>query len=133
MINYEELLMKAKEMTEFSYCPYSKFAVGACVLYESGKTYGGCNVENSSYGLSLCAERNAISSAIASGEKTNPIAIAIVSPNKKMCLPCGACRQWFCEFQKRDNDIEVILEDENGNPKIFKSSELLPHGFDLIQ
>ena len=132
MINYEELLKKAKEMTKFSYCPYSKFAVGACVLYESGHSYCGCNVENSSYGLSLCAERNAISNAIASGEKTAPVAIAIVSSNKKLCQPCGACRQWFCEFQKRKQDIEIVLENENGQPKIYKSSELLPHGFDLI-
>ena len=133
MINYNELLEKAKQMTEYSYCPYSKFAVGACILYESGKTYGGCNVENASYGLSLCAERNAISSAIAQGEKSLPKAIAIVSPNKKLCQPCGACRQWLCEFQSKDKDIEIILEDENGNPKIFKSSELLPFGFDLIK
>lgn len=133
MIHYEELLSKAKEMTNYSYCPYSKFAVGACVLYESGKIYCGCNVENSSYGLSLCAERNAISNAIACGEHSYPVAIAIVSPNKKLCQPCGACRQWFCEFQNRDKDIEIVLEDENGLPKVFKSSELLPHGFDLIR
>ncbi len=133
MINYEDLISKAKEMTKYSYAPYSKFAVGACVLYESGNEYGGCNVENASYGLALCAERNAISTAIAQGEKTAPIAIAIVSPNKKMCLPCGACRQWLCEFQKFNQDIEVILEDDKGNPKIFKSSELLPYGFDLIK
>lgn len=132
MINYEELIEKAKNMTSLSYCPYSKFAVGACILYESGSTYCGCNVENASYGLSLCAERNAISNAIAEGEITAPVAIAIVSSNKKLCQPCGACRQWLCEFQKRDMDIEIILEDENGRPKIFKSSELLPHGFDLI-
>ena len=132
MINYEELIEKAKKMTEFSYCPYSNFAVGACVLYESGNTYSGCNIENASYGLSLCAERNAISNAISNGEKTAPIAIAIVSPNKKLCQPCGACRQWLCEFQKREKDIEIVLEDENGKPKIFKNSELLPYGFDLI-
>ncbi len=129
---YRSLLEKAKAMTEFSYCPYSKFAVGAVILYESGKTYSGCNVENSSYGLSLCAERNAISTAIAQGEKTTPVAIAIASPNKKMCQPCGACRQWLCEFQDRNKDIDIVLEDENGAPKVFKSSELLPFGFDLI-
>ena len=133
MINYKELLEKAKKMTEFSYCPYSRFAVGACILYESGKTYCGCNVENASYGLSLCAERNAISTAIAQGETTAPIAIAIVSPNKILCQPCGACRQWLCEFQKRDKDIEIVLENRNGSPKVFKSSKLLPHGFDIIK
>ena len=129
---YEELLEKAKKMTEFAYAPYSKFMVGASILYESGNVYGGCNVENSSYGLSLCAERNAISNAISHGETTNPIAIAIVSPSKKLCQPCGACRQWLCEFQKRDKDIDVILEDKDGKPKVFKSSELLPMGFNLL-
>ena len=133
MTDYKELIKKAKETAKYSYSPYSKFAVGACVLYESGNEYTGCNVENSSYGLTLCAERNAISNAISKGEKTAPIAIAIVSPNKKMCMPCGACRQWLCEFQKRDKDIEIVLEDENGEPKIFKTSELLPFGFDLIK
>ena len=131
-MDYQDLIEKAKEVSKFAYAPYSKFKVGACVLYESGKEYKGCNVENSSYGLTLCAERNAISTAIAQGENTAPVAIAIASPNKKMCQPCGACRQWFCEFQKRGRDIDVVLESEQGNPIIFKSSELLPMGFDLI-
>ena len=129
---YEELLEKAKKMTEYAYAPYSKFMVGACVLYESGNVYGGCNVENSSYGLSLCAERNAISNAIAHGETTPPVAIAIVSPSKKLCQPCGACRQCLCEFQKRDKDVDVVLEDKDGKPKVYKSSELLPMGFNLL-
>lgn len=132
MINYANLLEKSRKVSENAYAPYSKFKVGACVLYESGNEYVGCNVENSSYGLALCAERNAISTAIASGEKSAPIAIAITSLNKKMCQPCGACRQWICEFQDRNKDIEIILEDKNGEPVIFKSSELLPMGFDLI-
>ena len=130
---YSELLNKAKAMTEFSYAPYSKFLVGASILYNSGNVYGGCNVENSSYGLSLCAERNAISNAIAHGEKSAPVAIAIVSASKKMCPPCGACRQWLAEFRHKDIDIEVILEDENGFPKVYKSSELLPLDFNLIK
>lgn len=128
---YKELLEKAKAMTEFSYAPYSKFMVGASILYESGKAYGGCNVENSSYGLSLCAERNAISNAISHGEKSAPLAIAIVSANRKMCSPCGACRQWLIEFEHQGKDIEVILEGEDGEPKIYKASELLPLGFNL--
>ena len=70
MYNYDLLLKKAKEISNNSYSPYSKFAVGACVQFESGKIYTGCNVENGSYGLSLCAERNAISTAIADGERT---------------------------------------------------------------
>lgn len=130
-INYELLLNKAREATKNSYAPYSKFYVGASILYESKKIYIGCNVENSSYGLSLCAERNAISNAISNGEKTSPVAIAIISPNKKLCSPCGACRQWLFEFQKDNKEIEIILEDTDGSPKIYKLSELLPLSFHL--
>ena len=130
---YSELIEKAKDMTEFSYAPYSKFLVGASILYESGNVYGGCNVENSSYGLSLCAERNAISNAVAHGEKSAPMAIAIVSSNRKMCPPCGACRQWLAEFKHKDIDIKVILEDENGKPTVYNSSDLLPLDFNLIK
>ena len=70
MQDINELFEKAKNASKNAYCPYSKFPVGACILYESGKIYTGCNVENASYGLSLCAERNAMSSAINMGETT---------------------------------------------------------------
>ena len=76
MTNYEELLKRAKEVSKNAYTPYSKFNVGACVLAESGNMYVGCNFENSSYGMSICAERNAIGTAIANGEK-KIVAIAI--------------------------------------------------------
>lgn len=127
----EELLNIAKESAKNSYSPYSEFPVGACALYESGNTYGGCNVENSSYGLALCAERNAISNAIVSGEKTNLLKIAIYSPKRTKCFPCGACRQWFREFEKGQN-IEIILEDDDCGIVTYTSEELLPHSFDLI-
>ena len=81
MVTNEELLNIAKEASQRAYCPYSKFSVGACALYESGEIYAGCNVENSSYGLSLCAERNAMSNAIIAGEKSKIVKIAIFSPN----------------------------------------------------
>ncbi len=124
--DYKKLLETAKEAQENAYAPYSKFNVGACVLYEDGTTYKGCNVENSSYGLSLCAERNALSSAIVNGQKDKPVVVAITSKNIKMCYPCGACRQWIIEFNK---DAEVVLEGENGEPVIFTIQELLPHSF----
>ena len=101
----EEILSIAKEAAKNSYSPYSRFPVGACALYESGNTYIGCNIENSSYGLTLCAERNAISNAIASGETSKLLKVAIYSPNSKKCFPCGACRQWMREFEKREEDI----------------------------
>ena len=105
---YQELLNEAKDISQNTYSPYSNFPVGACVLYESGNKYLGCNVENMSYGLTLCAERNAISSAIANGEKTNIKAIAIYSPKQKKCMPCGACRQWLSEFALDNNETKII-------------------------
>lgn len=127
MTDINELFNKAKDASKYAYCPYSNFPVGACVLYESGKTYTGCNVENVSFGLSLCAERNAMSSAIAAGEKTKIKAIAIYSPKQKKCMPCGACRQWLSEFAF-DNNIKIILEDEN-EPLILTLEEIFPCGF----
>lgn len=124
----EELLQIAKDVAQKAYCPYSKFAVGACALYESGNYYIGCNVENSSYGLGICAERNAISTAVAMGEKSKLVKIAIYSPNTTKCVPCGACRQWLQEFEQGQN-VQVVLEDENDKLIIYGLSELLPHSF----
>jgi len=127
---YIELLNKAKEASEKSYSPYSNFPVGACVMYESGNQYIGCNVENASYGLSICAERNAMASAIINGEKTKIKYIAIYSPKQSKCLPCGACRQWLSEFAKNE-EIEIILEDENQKPLILTLKEIFPYSFKL--
>ena len=122
------LLKLASEAAQNAYSPYSNFKVGACVLFEDGKTYTGCNVENASYGLTLCAERNAISSAIADGQKSKLAAVAIYSPNAKLCYPCGACRQWIAEFSK---DAAVIVENSEGNPQAFSIKDLLPYSFEL--
>lgn len=127
-MKYEILLEKAKAASKNAYSKYSDFSVGACVLGESGNTYLGCNVENSSYGLTICAERNAISSAIANGEKSIK-AIAIYSPKMEKCLPCGACRQVIFEFQK-DCEVEIITQFKDGY-QINKINELLPCGFQL--
>lgn len=128
---YQELLEEAKKASQNTYSPYSKFPVGACILYENGSKYLGCNVENASYGLALCAERNAISTAIANGETSRLIKIAIYSPKSTKCFPCGACRQWIQEFAKGYN-TEIILEDENGNCCSYYIDELLPYSFNLI-
>lgn len=127
-MDYKELLEKAREASKNAYAPYSKFPVGACVLADSGKTYVGCNVENASYGLTICAERNALASAIANGEK-NFTAVAIYSPEMQNCLPCGACRQVIFECQK-DKTLEVITEFEDSY-KVHNINELLPEGFKL--
>lgn len=127
-MNYDVLLKKAQEVSENAYAKYSQFAVGACALAESGKTYVGCNIENASYGLSICAERSAIANAVANGEKSI-LAVAIFSPNMEDCKPCGACRQVIFEFQK-DKEIEVITQIKDGY-KVYKINELLPLGFML--
>ncbi len=126
-MDYNELLEKAKEASEKAYAPYSKFKVGACVLTENNKIYTGCNFENSSFGLTICAERNAIGSAIADGER-KITAVAIYSPNEKHCYPCGACRQVMTEFASEDMDI--ITEGEN-SLEITKFCEIFPKGFIL--
>ena len=128
-MDYGELLNIAKEVSEVAYAPYSNFRVGACVLADDGRVYKGCNFENSSYGLSICAERNAIGSAIADGVK-RITAIAIYSPNQENCLPCGACRQVMNEFKSENSDIDVITS-ANGELKIYKLSYLLPESFVL--
>ncbi len=126
----EELLEKAKKVSVNAYCPYSKFPVGAAVLFESGNIYVGCNIENSSLGLALCAERNAISSAIADGEKSKLVKIAVYSPKTKKCFPCGACRQWIQEFAN-GYDAEIILEDENEKYCSLYINDILPYSFEL--
>ncbi len=127
-MDYQFLMEKAKEASKNSYSPYSKFPVGACVLGNSGNYYYGCNFENSSFGLTICAERNAIGNAIANGEK-EIFAIAIYSPNRDDCLPCGACRQVISEFC-RDEGIDVITE-KDGRLEIRNFNELLPGRFKL--
>ena len=119
-------MQMAKEASENAYCKYSNFKVGACVLTDSGKTFKGCNFENSSYGMAICAERCAVGAAIVNGEKKIN-AVAIYSPNTDNCYPCGACRQVMYEFQG-DDEIIVITED-CGRLDARKLSEFLPFGF----
>ena len=128
MTNYEKIMNLAKEVAQKAYAPYSNFKVGACVLSQSGKTYTGCNFENSSYGLSICAERNAIGSMIADGESKIK-AIAIYSPNMENCTPCGACRQVIYEFRSQDGTS--ILTELNGEIISQDITDLLPGGFSL--
>ncbi len=121
----DELITEAKTAREKAYAPYSNFKVGAAVLTIDGKIFTGCNVENSSYGLSICAERSAISNAISSGYKKFT-KIAVVTNSEPPASPCGACRQVIFEF---GDDIEVIMANLKGDTKIMKISELLKDGF----
>lgn len=127
-INSTQLLKLASEAATCAYAPYSKFRVGACVLYEDGSVYTGCNVENASYGLSLCAERNAISTAVADSKHGGIAVVAIVSLDADECSPCGACRQWIAEFSK---NAKIILMDKTGKAVEYSIQELLPNSFTL--
>ena len=127
-MNYEEMIELAEKASKNAYVPYSKFPVGACILAESGNIYTGCNFENASYGLTICAERNAVGTAIANGEKKIR-AIAIFSPNMQNCTPCGACRQVLAEF-KSEEGLDVITKCNDGL-RVHSIEELLPEGFQL--
>ena len=127
-MNYEELMILAEKASEKAYVPYSNFPVGACILAESGNTYPGCNFENSSFGLTICAERNAVGSAIANGERKLK-AVAIFSPKMLNCTPRGACRQVLSEFAS-DEGIDVIVKTEEGL-KVYSLNSLLPETFSL--
>ena len=120
----EELIAVAKKYREFSYSPYSKFKVGAAVLTKKGNVYGGCNIENSSYPVTNCAERTAIFKAVSEGEKEFE-AIALIADTEGPCSPCGACRQVMGEF-KID---KIIMANLKGNKKVVTLEEVLPFAF----
>jgi cytidine deaminase len=124
----EGLIAAAKEVMKKAHAPYSKFRVGAAILLTNGKVFSGCNVENASYGMSNCAERTAIFSAVAAcGPKIEIRAVAVVSEQAVPCSPCGACRQVIYEFGP---NAEVFFQGTNG-PKQAHITELLPEGFRL--
>ena len=126
-MDYEKLIDKSIKSQAYSYAPYSKITVGAALLAKSGKIYTGCNVENSSYGATSCAERNAVYNAISEGE-SEFCAIAITSNLQEHIYPCGICRQVLNEFAP---DIEIVLSDSSGNIKITNLRKLLPNSFNL--
>ena len=123
-IPHSELLTEAMIVRNRAYTPYSRFAVGAAVEGESGRIYGGCNVENASYGLTICAERAAVFQAISAGE-TKLIRLLVVADTPEPVFPCGACRQVMREFDIR----EIILCNLAGKRRSMTLSELLPYGF----
>lgn len=125
MTQDEELLQRAKEARNLAYAPYSSFAVGAAVLASSGKIYTGCNIENASYGMTICAERVAIFSAIAAGERKF-LALAVVCDTEEFCRPCGACRQVMEEFSV-PRILMWRVKDEEMDVKCLE--ELLPLTF----
>ncbi|NOY57341.1 MAG: cytidine deaminase [Calditrichaeota bacterium] len=122
----ETLIERALAATRKARVPYSHFPVGAALVTKSGKIYTGCNIESSSYSLTMCAERVALFKAISEGE-TQFNAIAITTKNRQLCPPCGACRQVLWDLA---GDIDVILTIDENDSKVIKVSELLPEAFD---
>jgi cytidine deaminase len=117
-----------------AYAPYSKLHVGATLITEKGNVYSGCNVENSSFGLTSCAERNAIFSAIqAEGPGMKIMSIAVTANSKLPISPCGACRQVIAEFRNKGKDSTSILFHSEEGIISRKIEELLPHSFKLKQ
>ena len=125
-IDPQKLIAQARDCIDFDYAPYSKFPVAAAVVEEEGRVFTGVNVENASYGLTMCAERVAIFAAIAAGAR-KIVAVAVTAKNADAVPPCGACRQVMAEFC----DPEASVYRDNGSSKPIHStvSSLLPDAF----
>ena len=122
----KELVQTALRVRERAYARYSEFQVGAALRGRSGRVFTGCNVENASYPLSMCAERTALFKAVSEDERAFDT-IAIVTSTG--ATPCGACRQVLREFGGPDGDLRVIVADTSGQARLFTIAELLPEGF----
>lgn len=120
-----KMIQMAQAVRELAYAPYSNFKVGVALLGKSGKIYQGCNIENASYGLTICAERVAAAKAISEGERDFR-GIAIVADTDKPCPPCGMCRQFLYEFSP---DMEIIMANLEGEVLKVTLRELLPNAF----
>lgn len=125
----EEAVALAKEGRKLSYSPYSKFAVGAVVVTKDGKKFLGANVENASYPLCMCAERNALYNAYMNGYKKEDLSVlALVADTDDVCTPCGSCRQVISELFPSDG--KIVMANMKGKIKETTISELLPFAFD---
>ncbi len=122
----EELIEIAKQAREKASAPFSNFKVGAALVDKAGEIFTGCNIENASYGLTMCAERVAIFKAISEGAREFQ-KIIVVADTENLTPPCGACRQIIWEFC---GDIEIILANLQGKTETFKMKELFPRAFD---
>ena len=122
-----ELLDRARAAAKHAYAPYSEFPVGAAALAADGSIYTGCNVENASYGLTICAERAAVSAAISAGHR-QIVAVAVSAPKASHTTPCGACRQFLNEFRPATTDMAIVLDDQDAGEPIWLD-DLLPRAF----
>ncbi|MBE3585546.1 MAG: cytidine deaminase [Thermoanaerobacter sp.] len=123
----EKLINTARASRERAYAPYSGFRVGAAILTREGRLYSGCNIENASYSLTVCAERVAIYKAVSNGERQFA-ALAVIADSDGYCTPCGACRQVLAEFGR---EIKVYMCNRHGEYIVKDLSALLPLGFTL--
>jgi cytidine deaminase len=122
IMNFDSLIARARAARERAYAPYSRFPVGAALLGRSGRVFHGCNVENLSFGLTICAERAAVCDGIAAGE-TEFVAVAVIADSREPVTPCGACRQVLAEFSREMEICSVNLEGARYETKL---SVLLP-------
>ena len=127
-MDWQPLIRVAGQARERAYARYSGFQVGAALLTSSGEIFAGCNIENSSYGGTVCAERVALGSAVAAGDPT-PVAVVVITDASPPSLPCGLCLQALNEFAAPD--LPVRLVNPAGESRQFRLAELLPHPFVL--
>lgn len=127
MISVDEMIDLAKGARHWAHAPYSNFRVGAALLSSDGRVFTGCNVENSTYGLSMCAERVAIFKAISEGA-TEIVRVVVVTAHEPIAPPCGCCRQMIWEFSS--DKTEVVLANLSGEVRTYRITELLPEAFD---
>ena len=123
----KQLVRHAIEMMKFAHAPYSGFTVGAALLCDDGSVYGGCNVEGSSYGTTICAERTALVKAVSEGKK-NFLALAVCSSADSYCTPCGICRQLLHDFSP---SMRVLCANNVGEYVEHTLSDLLPFAFSV--
>ena len=124
----DKLILLALEARENAYAPYSKFKVGCALTTQDGTIFSGANVENASYGLCACAERNAIAAAVCAGHREID-AIAIVTQSSPPAAPCGMCRQTINEFVSDPSKLTVVLVNPEGERRDIAFTELFPYGF----
>jgi cytidine deaminase len=127
--DYAALAQAAIAARDLAYAPYSRFAVGAAVLTAAGRVFLGGNIENAAYPMTICAERVALFSAYAAGERTI-VALAVATPTDDVASPCGACRQVIFELAPQ---CGILLLNLHGNQRLTTPGELLPHGFGSAQ
>jgi cytidine deaminase len=123
--DYQELVKQARQAKKRSFAPYSNFHVGAALLTTGGKIYTGCNVEISTFALTICAERTAIFKAFSEGDRKFK-AIAVVGDDPDYTPPCGSCRQVLMDLA---GNIDFLMVDGKGQVKVLKMCDLLPHAF----